>query len=352
MISIVSGEHIRHNPLHELYNGAMSAPLESPERVAIIQAAIERAGLGTITPPRAFGMAPIQAVHHADYLDHLEHAYERWTAAGGTPNGVLPETLAVRWMHRRPEHPLALPGYYAFDLSAPIMAGTFQAAVSAAHVALTGATLLLAGHRLAYALCRPPGHHAGTDMCGGYCYLNNAAIAAEYLVRHGPPFPAPPRPPTPARVAMLDIDYHHGNGTQQIFYARSDVLVVSIHADPARQYPYFSGYADERGTGAGEGYNVNIPLESGVRNERYLEALDTALARIAEFAPRYVVVSAGFDTFEGDPMTDFALTTAAYPLIGRRIAALGVPILVVQEGGYATEALGTNVTELLGGLEL
>jgi len=210
-------------------------------------------------------------------------------------------------------------------------------------VALTGAALLLEGQPLAYALCRPPGHHAGTDLYGGYCYLNNAAIAAQHLAggleraeRH--------------RVAILDIDFHHGNGTQQIFYEREDVLFVSIHADPAREYPFFAGYADERGAGAGLGYTLNYPLEAGVADGRYLAVLDRALAAVAEYAPRYLVLSAGFDTFGGDPIGDFALSTAAYPAIGRRIAALGLPTLVVQEGGYAIAALGENAAGLLRGL--
>ena len=269
---------------------------------------------------------------------------------------MLPSTLAVRWMSRRCESPLVAPGYYSFDMCAPIVAGTYQAARAAADVALTAADLLLGGERVVYALCRPPGHHAGSDLYGGYCYLNNAAIAAEYLLSttdHRPPTTDPVSSSVVGRrssVAILDIDYHHGNGTQQIFYARSDVLFVSIHADPAREYPFFAGYADERGGGEGAGLNLNIPLEPGVADARYLGALEQALAAIDAFGPRHLVLSAGFDTFGGDPLGDFALTAAAYPAIGRRIAALGLPTLVVQEGGYAVAALGENVVGLLRGL--
>jgi acetoin utilization deacetylase AcuC-like enzyme len=260
-------------------------------------------------------------------------------------------------MGRRCDHPAAAPGYYCFDMSAPIVAGTYRAARAAADAGLTGAALLLEGQRAVYALCRPPGHHAGSDLYGGYCFLNNAAIAAEYLLRsttdHRPPTTDQAETSVVGRqssvVAILDIDYHHGNGTQQIFYACDDVLFVSIHADPAREYPYFAGYADERGAGDGLGYNLNIPLEAGVADERYFAALDEALAAIRAFTPRFLVVSAGLDTFGGDPLGDFALTAAAYPQIGRRIAALGLPTLIVQEGGYAIDELGENVVGLLRG---
>jgi acetoin utilization deacetylase AcuC-like enzyme len=316
----------------------------------MILEALERAGIGAIQPPRAFEFEPIRAVHDHDYLAYLAQAYERWVAAGGDAAAVLPSTLAVRWMSRRSVGPLVAPGYYSFDLSAPIVAGTYRAARAAADAALTGAALLLEGQRLAYALCRPPGHHAGSDLYGGYCYLNNAAIAAHYLGVAGTLDSASPTSQRPRRVALLDIDFHHGNGTQQIFYERDDVLFVSIHADPLREYPYFAGYADERGAGAGAGFNLNFPLEAGVTNTRYLAVLEQALAAITDFAPRFLVLSAGFDTFGGDPIGDFALTTDAYPLIGRQIAMLGLPTLIVQEGGYAVAALGENAAGLLRGL--
>ena len=358
MISIYPTEHIAHDPPFEFLDGALVPVYESPARLAIIHTAIARAGLGSIVPPRSFDIEHIRAVHSDDYLDYLEHIYERWVAFGGAPASVMPGTLAVRWMGRRCDHPMAAPGYYCFDMSAPIVAGTYAAARSAANAALTGAALLLEGQRTTYAICRPPGHHAGSDMHGGYCYLNNAAIAAQYLGDGGWRMGAgrdaqPPTPNTqpPYRVAILDIDYHHGNGTQQIFYERGDVLFASIHADPARQYPYFAGYADERGAGEGLGANLNIPLEADIDDERYLVALDEVLATVRAFDPRFLVVSAGFDTFGGDPIADFALSSAAYPQIGRRIAALGVPTLIVQEGGYAVDALGENVVGFLRGFE-
>jgi acetoin utilization deacetylase AcuC-like enzyme len=347
MISIYSAEHTRHDPPFEFLDGALVPVFESPARAAIIHTAIERAEFGPIISPRSFDSQHIRAVHSDDYLDYLEHIYERWVAFGGAPASVMPGTLAVRWMSRRCDHPVAAPGFYCFDMSAPIVAGTFAAARAAADIALTGAALLLEGQRTAYALCRPPGHHAGRDMYGGYCYLNNAAIAAQYLGDGRASHPPSPIPHPPRRIAILDIDYHHGNGTQQIFYERGDVLFVSIHADPARQYPYFAGYADERGAGDGLGANLNIPLEAEVSDERYLAALDEALAAVRAFDPRFLVVSAGFDTFGGDPIADFALSSAAYPRIGQRIAGLGLPTLIIQEGGYAVEALGENVVGFL-----
>jgi acetoin utilization deacetylase AcuC-like enzyme len=313
MITVFPAENALHNPPQEFIDGALVPVFESPQRAAIILEALRQAGMGPVVPPRAFGMGPVLAVHDAAYLGYLEHAYARWVDAGGAPAAVLPSTLAVRWMSRPCLHPLAAPGYYAFDLSAPIVAGTFRAALASAEAALTGAALLLEGRRAAYALCRPPGHHAGSDMCGGYCYLNNAAIAAQYLLDQasGLPTPQHPAPSTqhPRRAAVLDIDFHHGNGTQQIFYRRSDVLFVSVHADPAHHYPHFLGYADERGEGDGLGFNLNLPLPPGTGDAPFLAALDEGLAAIRSFAPT----------------------------------------LFVQEGGYGIAALGQNVVGLLGG---
>jgi acetoin utilization deacetylase AcuC-like enzyme len=357
MITVCSPEHVLHDAPHEFLDGRLIPPHESPIRVKMILDALERAGMGPVQPPRSFDLGPIRAVHDDDYLDYLAGAYEHWVAAGGDAAAVLPSTLAVRWMSRRSIGPLVAPGYYSFDLSAPIVAGTYRAARAAADAALSGAALLLEGAPLVYALCRPPGHHAGRDLYGGYCYLNNAAIAANYLgigdSGSGIASTSASRSPVPnpqSPVAILDIDFHHGNGTQQIFYERDDVLFISIHADPLREYPYFAGFADEHGAGAGEGFNLNFPLEAGVTNKRYLEILDQALAGMANFAPRFLVLSAGFDTFVGDPIGDFALTAEAYPLIGRRIAALRLPTLVIQEGGYAVAALGENAVGLLRGL--
>jgi acetoin utilization deacetylase AcuC-like enzyme len=345
MITVYSDEHMRHSPPQEFLDGRLIPSFEIPERATIIRDAVAAAGLGPIVPPQAFGDAPILAVHDAGYLQFLQTIYDRWVAAGGNPQAVIPSTLAVRWMARACDDPLAAPGYYLFDGSAPIVAHTWQAARRSAEVALTAAALLRAGRPAAYALCRPPGHHAGSDMGGGYCYLNTAAIAADFLLAGSGA--------SRAAVAILDIDFHHGNGTQQIFYRRSDVLVVSIHGDPGRNYPYFSGHADEVGEGDGQGFNLNLPIATRASDAQYLEALAAALERLAAHRPRFLVVSTGLDTFGGDPVAEngmgFDLTADVYAEIGGRIAALGLPTLFVQEGGYAVAALGHNLAALLRG---
>lgn len=359
---IYSPEHALHDPPYEILDGRAVDYFEKPERAEIIRAALQAAGIGPFIAPRSFGLEPLRAVHSDDYLAYLEHAYERWIAAGGAPSAVMPAALPLRALHRASPHPRAEAGYYCFDLSAPIVGGTYAAARASADVALTGAALLREGRRAAYALCRPPGHHAGRDMCGGYCYLNNAAIAAHSLcaATHDDGHSSTPQDAALQRssfvfaspvVALLDIDFHHGNGTQEIFYERSDVLFISIHADPAREYPYFLGNADERGTGTGTGYNLNLPLEAGTDDARFLAALDTALDEIRAYRPQYLVVSAGFDTFIDDPLGDFALSSAVFHSIGVRLASLALPTLIVQEGGYAIAALGDNVVRLLQGFE-
>jgi acetoin utilization deacetylase AcuC-like enzyme len=342
MITVYTGEHARHHAPHEFIDGRLIPAFETPARATIIHDAIATAGFGPIVPPRRFDDAPIHAIHDAAYLQFLATIYERWVAAGGNPEAVIPSTMAVRWMAAPCDDALAAPGYYMFDGSAPITAHTWTAARSSAEVALTAAGLLCEGQPAVYALCRPPGHHAGSDLGGGYCYLNNAAIATELL-----------RSNSGAPVAILDIDFHHGNGTQQIFYRRADVLVVSIHGDPASNYPYFAGHAAETGDGAGRGYNLNLPIATRASDARYLEVLETALERVRSHAPRYLVVSTGFDTFGGDPVAEngmgFDLTVGVYAEIGARIAALGLPTLFVQEGGYAVAALGENAVMLLRG---
>lgn len=365
MRTISSPEQHGHNPPSEFIDGQLKPYLETPRRVEIIEAALAVAEMPAPEAPRDFGLAPILAVHSAEYVAYLEHAYARWLEAGLPAAGVMPSTVAVRGMRAGSSHPQAQAGLFCFDLSAPIVAGTYLAARGSANAALGGAALLLAGERAAYALCRPPGHHAAHDLAGGYCFLNNAAIAAHLLATaneeasdNGVALELGDEPlggglwsMRPPTVAVLDIDFHHGNGTQAIFYDRSDVFFVSLHGDPDREYPFFLGFADERGAGAGEGYNLNLPLEKGVDDARYLAVLENALEAITAYSPRYLVVSAGFDTFGGDPLGDFQLTTGAFAHIGARIAQLGLPTLFVQEGGYAIEALGQNVVSLLMGFE-
>jgi acetoin utilization deacetylase AcuC-like enzyme len=335
---ITSTAHTQHMPPHEFYDGALIPPFESAERAYIIDRALQAAGYTATTPITAVPTAILHAIHDPAYLDYLATIYPRWCAAGGAPEAVLPSTLAVRWMHRYSPHPLAEAGYYAFDLSAPIVAHSWEAIIDSASMAYTAALQLQSGARHTYARCRPPGHHAGTDMCGGYCYVNNAAVAAQTLSQQG-------------KVAILDIDIHHGNGTQQIFYGRGDVQFISIHGHPDECYPYFLGFADEQGEGAGLGSNHNYPLAFGCDDTQYLSVVDAALQQIRDFGAQTLVVSAGFDTFAGDPLGGFKLSRACYTAIGQRIKQLGLPVAIIQEGGYAIEALGDNVVALLDGVQ-
>lgn len=340
MITLYSPLHQRHDPPHELISGRLIPYTESPRRAENIVTAVGEAKLGPVREPDEWGLEPILRVHDPAYVEHLRTIYDRWQAAlRNPPEVVLPEAFPVHGqMRRRSGNPVGDVGYFSFDLSAPITATSYAAILSSAACALSGAQLLVAGERAVYALCRPPGHHAATALMGGFCYLNNAALAAQYLLDHGA-----------ARVALLDIDVHHGNGTQAIFYHRADVFFLSLHGSPEWEYPYFTGYADECGAGAGQGYTLNVPLAQGAGDAEFLTALDGALDRVRDYAPDALVLSAGFDTFIDDAMSQLNVTTPAYRTMGQRIAALNLPTLIVQEGGYAIDALGANVVSLLQG---
>jgi acetoin utilization deacetylase AcuC-like enzyme len=322
-----------HAPEKELHNGAFVPFAESPARADALLAA-----LGPVEAPADFGEAPLRRVHTAAYLDFLKGAWGEWREAGRPGDAAGYVWPAVR---RRPlalERIDAKLGLFSIDASTPVAQRTFEAAYWSAQTALAGLEAVLAGERRAFALCRPPGHHSGADYMGGYCYLNAAAIAAGAALASGR-----------RRVAILDVDYHHGNGTQDIFYARGDVLFVSIHADPRTDYPFFWGHADEVGEGEGEGATLNLPLPRGTGWDGYVPALDSALERIAGFAPDLLVVSWGADTFRDDPIGFFRLETADYAAMARRIGSAGLPTLVVMEGGYAVEALGANLAAFLSG---
>lgn len=339
MLVIFSDQHRLHNPPYEFLEQGLVPYTESPARAETIGDALRSAGIGPIVAPDDFGTAPILAVHSHAYVDHLQTIYDRWVAVGGTPAAAMPFAFPRSRMDRSSPTPYAAVGRYVYDLSAPITATSWAAILASANCALTGAARIAAGERFVYALCRPPGHHASRELAGGYCFLNNAAIAAHFLTDGGQ-----------KKVAILDVDVHHGNGTQSIFYERDDVLFVSIHGSPEWEYPYFTGFADERGSGAGEGYTLNFPLDKGISDDQYLAVLEQALTAVTRFEPAVLVLSAGFDTFDGDPLGQFRLTTDGYRRIGQRIAALDLPTLVIQEGGYAIHALGANVVSLLGGL--
>ncbi|MGC2857333.1 histone deacetylase family protein [Novispirillum sp. DQ9] len=341
MRCILNAAQAGHDGGLEFNEGRLVPCHEGPERAAMVLAAWRAAGLGAEEPARDVGLAPILAVHDAAYVAFLRTARERWTAAG-RDGQALPFTFAARGLRRDvpPQDIDGLLGYYGFDAGSPIVAGTWDAAYGAAQAALTGAALLGEGERAAFALVRPPGHHAGRSSFGGYCFLNNAAIAAQALRDAGH-----------ARVSVLDVDYHHGNGTQDIFWERGDVQVVSLHADPRQEFPYFLGHADERGAGDGLGATLNLPLPWGTGWTEYGAALETACAAVADFAPTALVVSLGVDTWEGDPISRFALRHDHFRHIGARIKGLGLPTLFVLEGGYAVAEIGRNVVAVLEGFE-
>ncbi len=308
---------------------------ETPQRVEAILAGLRAADLGRTVEPDDHGLAPILAVHDAGLVAFLQGAFagSRRALPGEmplVPNGYY----AVRGARHTPADWLLRAGCYATDHDSPILAGTWSAAYWSAQAALSAADRVLAGGRAAYALCRPPGHHASASQYGGYCYLNNAAIAARYL-----------QGTSAARVAMVDIDYHHGNGTQEIFYADPTVVVCSLHADPDQEYPYFWGGADELGSGAGLGFNHNWPLPIGIDDADYLSALDLALAEVAACQPDGLVVSAGFDLLAGDPSASkggFGVSLEGVAQIGQRLARLALPTVIVQEGGYQLDRLGES----------
>jgi acetoin utilization deacetylase AcuC-like enzyme len=311
-----------------------------PRRAEVLLDAIRAAQLGPVTEAVDHGLDPILAVHDPAYVQFLRTVYRDYQALFGGSGPVFPDSFAVRPARARPNGLMGRIGHYAFAMDSPILQDTWIAAYWSAQTALTAADALLAGERLVYALCRPPGHHAAADLYGGFSYLNNAAIAARSLQRAAPGT-------TP--IAILDLDYHHGNGTQSIFYADPSVFYCSLHADPDDDFPYFWGAADERGTADGEGYTRNWPLPAGTDDDVYLQALNEAVAEIRAFAPRYVLISLGFDLVLGDPVPDtgFRVTTAGVAEIGRRVASLDLPTCLVQEGGYLLESLGDNLLAFL-----
>ncbi len=307
---IYSDTHKLHNPRFEIYDGKKTPMPEIAKRAEGVIKELALRRLGQIQAPAAFNISNIYAVHSRQYVNFLRRS----------SNIDAGEDF--------------YPSYFISDTYAPLTKGTFQASIQAVNCALTGANCLLNGETLVYSLCRPPGHHAEHSSMGGYCYFNNAAIAANFLSTHG-------------RVAILDIDFHHGNGTQSAFYNRDDVLFVSLHADPKRRYPYTSGFTQENGVGQGYGYNINFPLKLSTSDEEYLQILESAIAEIRLFEPDFLVVSAGFDTFEGDPIGGLKLTLSVYPKIAAAISNLNCRTIIIQEGGYNTEQLPHMVADFL-----
>lgn len=335
MISYFSDRQARHAPAMELQNGELVPHAECHARVDAIKSALPR-----IDMAQDHGMAPIQAVHEAAYIDFLQRAHADWVAAG-RPGDAFPYVFPIRG-----RRPLALAridaelGQYAYDCGTPVAEGTWEAVYWNAQTALSGLDAVLAGTASAFAFCRPPGHHAGRDYMGGYSYLNNAAIVAEHALNNGA-----------KKVAVLDVDYHHGNGTQDIFYEREEVLTLSLHADPKNDYPFYWGHADETGAGAGAGYNRNYPMPRGTSWVAYKPNLLRAIDRVQAFQPDLLIVPYGADTYAGDPISFFSIETEDFTAMGATIAALDLPTLICMEGGYAVESLGANVAAFLKGFE-
>jgi acetoin utilization deacetylase AcuC-like enzyme len=329
---------LAHDPQTFLVRGRVQRCPDRPERAEVLLAAAQDADHEVIAPDD-HGVAPLAAVHSLEYLDFLQHIHAAWRSLPDAADEVVPNIHPNRNMGVRPRATVGLAGYYMADTACPITADTWGAACASANSAVHAARLVLAGEERAYGLCRPSGHHAFADMAGGFCYLNNAAIAAEDLRRER------------ARVAILDVDVHAGNGTQGIFYRRDDVLFVSIHADPAEYYPFYAGYAHERGEGAGLGHTLNLPLPLGTGTPEFLQALDQALGAVRDYAPEALVVSLGLDTFEGDPLKGFRVTAEGFTDIGAAIGRLTLPTVLVQEGGYPCAELGGNLARFLAGFE-
>ncbi len=338
MKAVYTEKHRSHDPQFFLVRGLVKRTTEQPERADRLLAGL-KAGRHEPIAPAEFGPGPRLRVHSPEYLRVLAEAWDAWSALGDAGPEMIANVHPVRHAATYPSHIVGRLGWHTADTGCPIGPGTYAAACAATDVAVTAAQLVMDGEDAVYALCRPPGHHAFRDVAGGFCFLNNSAIAAAHLRQRY------------ERVAILDVDVHHGNGTQGIFYERSDVLTVSVHADPAAYYPYVWGYAHERGEGAGLGANLNIPLALGTGDDGYLPALDVARKTIEAFAPGALVVALGLDASEHDPLAGLAVTTGGFRRIGQAIARMGLPTVLVQEGGYLSDILGANLTAVLGGFE-
>lgn len=334
---IFSNNHHLHNPPYEIWNGEQTPNQEVPARVETILSALRKTNHYLNPVDFKVERSMLEAVHSKRYLDFIESYSSSLSSAD---EFKYPSMFALRSQTAdRYVYPLTRHGYYSFDLYTPVMRETFNAALDSASCAYQVADEILKNkYNVGYALCRPPGHHAEYDQMGGYCYINNAAVAAQHLSQQG-------------KVATLDVDFHHGNGTQHIFYDRNDILTVSIHAHPDWKFPHFSGYENEVGKGIGRDFNRNYALQRGTTNAQYQVVLEEALQQIIKFDPKYLVVSFGADTHADDPIGGFALTTDYFRKMAQSIAGLGLKTVIVQEGGYNNELLGTNVVSFLSGFE-
>lgn len=343
MLIFTTAEQAGHDPAHEIFRGQRVPCFENPSRAAFVEQALRAAG-HTLRRPDTDSADLLSQVHSPRYLQFLRSAWDEWLALDAANAGVqpFPSVWPVRTLRSdvEPANFIARLGLYSMDNGSPMVAGTWVAAKAAADAAASAARALGQGERAVFCATRPPGHHAGPDFMGGYCFINHAAVCAQALRAGGA-----------QRVAVLDVDYHHGNGTQAIFYQRADVLFVSIHGDPRTEYPFYLGHADETGAGAGQGCNLNLPLVAGASVATWFDALDTACARVAAHRPDALVVSLGLDTFAGDPISRFQLQTGDFRRLGQRLQQLGLPTAFILEGGYAAAELGQNAAQVLQGFE-
>ncbi|MFK7994638.1 MAG: histone deacetylase family protein [Granulosicoccus sp.] len=340
MRTFASNSHRLHFPAGELSGGQFVRPFECPERWQHIVNALDVQGFDAPVEPAQVPASLLAKVHDGKYLHFLENAWQWWCEAGYSEPALPSVVPARRMQQREPAHIDGKLGYYAMAIETAIIQGTWQAAISSASCAYSAAAYVQTGHCSSFALCRPPGHHAAIDLYGGYCFINNAAVAAQLLLDKGA-----------SRVALLDVDFHHGNGTQDIFYERDDVLFVSLHGDPIDAFPHFLGYADERGEGIGDGFNRNYALPEGCNYEQWSTALKDGMKHIERYAPDALVVSLGVDTFEKDPISFFKLKSEDFLHYGALLATLKLPTVFVMEGGYAVTEIGTNTVNVLQGFE-
>lgn len=336
-----SSKHKLRDAETELHGGRLVKPFEAPFRMELVLDALNRQGFTNISEPGEFGMETARRVHDAGYLDFLASAWRRWRELGFDGEAIPVCFPARRMRHDYPPRDMegAL-GYYSFSADTSITEGSWPAAISSMECAMAGASALAEGERAAFALCRPPGHHASIDQFGGYCFLNNAAVAAQCLLDRGA-----------HRIGLVDIDFHHGNGTQDIFYRRDDVFFASVHGDPLDAFPHFLGHADETGEGEGENANVNFPLPPGTGFDKWSEALKEALDRCLRHGVEVLVVSLGVDAYESDPISFFRLANDDFSRAGAMIGRAGLPTLFCMEGGYGVAEIGLNTAKVLSGFE-
>lgn len=326
------GHHVR----TRLYGGRLIEALETPGRLSALHEAA-RICTDAVVEPEPADRSIIAEVHDADYLTFLETAFLAWKQRFPDAIELRPSLHPNAYMRRLPDDLLGRAGYYINDAASVLLEDSWEAAIASAASALAAAAAVLDGKSAAYALCRPPGHHAYRDMASGYCFLNNAALAATLARR------------TAGRVTILDVDVHHGNGTQTLFYDRADIQTISIHADPRTAYPFYAGYADERGIGEGEGYNLNLPVPAWSGDEAYLAAVRTGIQAAAAFSPDLVVLALGLDASGADPLACMRVTGEGFARMGEMLGAIRKPTVIIQEGGYPSPVLGDNLTRFMAG---